>query len=129
MFILEIYNNGYIEINVDNPYITDGYINFLLRIKAYQFYGEHGFCINVIDLKELTHKLNKLYKDLTGEVVLADYDSESFISLKMSENNDVCLIGQLGSKWEDNIWIFKQDVDQTIIQLLINCFNNLTLLI
>lgn len=126
---MEIYNNGHIKINVEKPCTAEDYINFLLQIKAYQFNGEHNFCISLIDLKEIICKLNKLYTDLAGEVSFGDYDSQSFISLKMSENNQVCLTGQLGSEWEDNMWIFKQDVDQTIIQLLIKCFNNLTLLI
>lgn len=126
--ILEIYNSEYIKINVVEPYFTEGYVNFILQIKAYQFCGEHNFCINFNNFRELICELNKLYNEMNGEVRFADYDSESFICLQAIEDGAVCLIGQLGSKWEDNMWTFKHDIDQTIIKLFLNCFNELVLL-
>ena len=125
---MEIYNSGNIKINIDSPFFKDEYVNFLLKIKAYQFCGEHNFCININDLKELISKLHRLYNDMRGEVKLTDYDSESFICLQIIGNSDVCLVGQLGSELEDNMWIFKHNVDQTIIKLLLNCFNEFVIL-
>ena len=122
---MELYKSKFIEMNVVEPYIKEEYVTFLLKIKAYQFYGEHSFCIHFNNLIELTHQLRQLYDKMSGEARFNDYDSESFICLRFIGNNYVCITGQLGSEWEDNVWAFKYNVDQTIINLLINCFNEL----
>ena len=123
--ILELYKSKYIEMDIDEPYVKQDYVTFLMKIKAYRFYGEHSFCMHFNNLIELTHRLSQLYNEMSGEVRFNDYDSESFICLRFIENNYVSITGQLGSEWEDNVWTFKYNVDQTIINLLINSFNEL----
>lgn len=122
---MEIYNSETLKINIVEYYSVENYINFLLKINSYQFYGEHNFCISLNDLKEIISQLNKQYNEMNGEVKLVDYDSGSFICLQASKDYEVYIIGQLGAVWEDNVWSFKHNIDQTIFEMLINCFNKI----
>jgi len=122
--MFEIYKNENIEINIDFPYAVEDYVNFLFKIKVDNFYGEHNFCVSKNDLKKSLEKLNLLYSQMIGEVKISDYDSESFIRF-IANRQAVSVQGQLGSEWEDNLWIFKQELDQTIIKLLIDNINKL----
>lgn len=126
--MFEIYNNENIEINIHSPFIVEGYINFIFKIKLYNFYGEHSFCISIHNLKKIIEQLSTLYNQMTGDIKLSDYDSESFICLKIEDNKMISINGQLGSEWEDNLWVFRHEVDQTIIQSLITNFNNMILI-
>lgn len=123
--MFEIFNNENIKISIDYPYVVEDYVNFLLKIKIANFYGEHNFCICKNELQKAILELDSLFNKMVGEVKLSDYDSESYIYLKMDNNQMVSLRGQLGSEWEDNLWIFKLEVDKTIIKLLISNFNKL----
>lgn len=123
--MFEIYNNENIVIEIDSHYIVEDYINFLLKIKSYNFYGEHNFCVNLNDLKNIIVQLNSLYNSIGKEIKIADYDSESFICFKFNNDKAVSIYGQLGAEWEDNLWVFKQEVDQTIIQILISSLSEL----
>lgn len=125
MLTLEVYCSENVKINIDSPSIIEEYINFLLKIKVGCFYGEHNFCIQLGELREIIEQLNILYEQMTGEIKLFDYDSETYISLEIINNSRLCLCGQLGSEWEDNFWRFHEEVDQTIIKLLIDTFNKM----
>ena len=116
--MFEIYNDQNIEFFIYDPYIKENYVNFTIKIKLYNFCGEHNFCVSIKDLKNFIQRLTVLYKNDSEETKLCDYDSESFIRLKSNEDKTISLFGQFGSEWEDNLWIFKQDFDQTIINLL-----------
>lgn len=123
-FMIEIYNNGNIKISIDSTFSIDEYVNFILKIKSYKFYGEHNFCISKTNLTNAIKQLQELYNCMEGNVTLCDYDSESFISFEFN-NNHAYIYGQLGSDLENNLWRFKQEVDQTIIMLLVVNLNKL----
>ena len=122
--MIEIYNNGNIKISIDSIFSIDEYVNFILKIKSYKFYGEHNFCISKTNLANAIKQLQELYNCMEGNVTLCDYDSESFISFEFN-NNHAYIYGQLGSDLENNLWRFKQEVDQTIIMLLVVNLNKL----
>lgn len=117
--MFEIYNNQDIELFICKSYEKENYLTFTVKIKLYNFYGEHSFCVAVDELRTFIQQLAILYENNNMEAKLCDYDSESYISLTSNIDKTISLFGQLGSEWEDNLWRFKQDFDQTIINLLI----------
>ena len=117
--MFEIYNNRNIELYLYNAYTKENYITFIVKLKLYNFCAEHSFCVAVNELRNFIRQLATLYENNSVEAKLCDYDSESFVSFKSNTDKTISLFGQLGSEWEDNLWRFRQNFDQTIVNLLI----------
>ena len=121
---MEIYNNGNIVFDIGSVFLTEDYVNFVIKLKSYKFSGEHNFCVLKTGLKDVVKRLKDMYNCMDGEVVIQDYDSESFINFKFDKCK-VLFCGQFGSEIDENVWKFKQQIDQTIIELLVVNLSNL----
>ena len=98
--------------------LTDG--GLLIKIQYRDFNGQFVYYIEDDNIIEYIKSLKALNDEETGELLITDMDSDSYIKLEKIKYGHMVISGRLGSTFQKNYLIFKFPADQTIILNLIN---------
>ncbi len=116
-----LYKNKEIDIRFEYLYdYNKEYLNFLLSIETERLIGKQEFYLNIDYVIQLVKKINEIYEVKSGEILLNDSNSESFILVSMNGYETVKLRGRIGNVFDCVNMSFDVNVDQTILKLLKN---------
>jgi len=100
-------------------YTVEGYITFVVNVKAGAFSGAAGFCMADCWLKDAISNLSELYRDLRGKYRMDDYDSDDFICFEMEQSGHMTVTGQVGGSYNDTFLTYEYRADQTMLAEII----------
>lgn len=120
-----IYENNDSKIAFEYLYKYDEeYSIFVLYVENANFKGRHNFFLYIEDVKSAYEELKCIYGSLSGEVILYDMESESYLKLSANGYDSIIISGKIGGYYDCIKLEFDFKVDQTVISLLKDILKN-----
>jgi hypothetical protein len=120
-----IINSKENALSIDLLYTVENYFTLNIKVKSGAFEGASNFCISRDNLIIAVETLSKMYDELAGVCVIADYDSDAFITLELNRLGHLSISGQIGGSHQDHSMKFKYISDQTVLMNLIDAFKSM----
>ena len=92
----------------------------LIKIRYKDFSGQFAYCIENFMIEKYIEALSNLDNQESGELIIDDMDSDSYLIFEKHKYGQMEISGRLGCTFRDNYLIFKFPADQTIIRNLID---------
>ena len=113
------------EITFEYLYTVEGYITFIVTVKAGAFSGASGFCIAESWLKNAIFFLSDMYRTLNGSYQMDDYDSDDFMCFEMETLGHMKVTGQVGGSHNTKFLNYECRADQTMLAEIIASFKHM----
>ena len=98
--------------------LSDG--GLLIKIRYKDFNGQFVYYIEDDNITEYIKSLKILNNEESGELLITDMDSDSYIKFEKIKHGHMIISGRLGSTFQENYLMFKFPADQTVISNLID---------
>lgn len=116
----ELWNSESDWLKIEFLYNIENYLTFKVTVKSGDFQGAYNFCIYKKEIDRLL--IENKNPAIPKEILLQDYDSDSFIRIVMTSNTFVIVTGFIGGSHNTNNLNFEFKADQTIFQKLNDIF-------